>query len=72
MDVLGTNILMSDEANNEIEEYLNSNLSMIDTEHNLTYGLGTCKIIKFTLSTNTFDPGLDDIIKKERSAHKSA
>ena len=65
MDVLGTNILMSDEANQEIEDFLNSNLSMLDVNHNLTYGLGTGRILKFTICANTFDPELDKIIEKE-------
>ena len=53
-DVLGLNILMSDEANEEIEEFLNSPLSMISADHRLTAGLDSDRICKMTIFAATY------------------
>lgn len=57
-DVLGTNILFSDESNKEVADYFESPISMVDHMGKLIYGLSSSKNVKFVLFANTwFDLG---------------
>lgn len=53
-DVLGLNILMSDEANEEINKFINSKTSLVDANGNLIYGLGDGRMCKFALTACTY------------------
>lgn len=53
-DMLGTNVLMSDEANAEIKDFLEKPASLVDSSHHLTYGLGVGRICKLTLFASTY------------------
>lgn len=55
-DVLGLNILMSDEANKEIGEFLNSSLSMVDAAGKLVYGLSDSRLCKYNLYSTSYFP----------------
>lgn len=52
--MLGINLLMSDEANKEIDNFLNSPLSMIGAEKSLTYGLASGRQIKLNLYASSY------------------
>ena len=52
--MLGINLLMSDEANKEIDDFLNSPLSMIGAEKSLTYGLSSGRQIRLNLFCMTY------------------
>ena len=54
-DTLTLNILMSKEANQEIEDYINSKLSMLDASGGLIYGLdGSADNVKMAMTFLTF------------------
>ena len=55
-DTLGLNILMSDEATEDIKNYLESPISMVDANGNLVYGLNDGRIVKFTLFATSWHP----------------
>lgn len=55
MDTLTLNILMSEEANKEIDEYINSKLSMLNASGGLIYGLaGAAANVKMAMTFLTF------------------
>ena len=54
MDVLGLNIMMSDEANEEDQKYLDSPISMVDANGGLVYGLADCSILKFSMYASSY------------------
>ena len=56
LDALGLNILMSDEATEDIKKYLESPISMVDANGNLVYGLNDGRIVKFTLFATSWHP----------------
>lgn len=53
-DVLGLNILLTDEANNAVKDYLDSPISMVDANGSLVYGLGDGRLCKFSLCATSF------------------
>lgn len=53
-DVLGLNILMSDEANKEVEQYMESPISMVDANGHLVYGLADGRLCRFALMATTY------------------
>ena len=48
------NILMSDEANREIEEFLNSPKAMVDSSQKLVYGAGSGRLLKMNFFNMTY------------------
>lgn len=57
MDTVTLNILMSEEANKEIDEYLNSKISMMDADGSLIYGLsGNAANVQMAMTFLTFNP----------------
>lgn len=54
MDVLGIHIVFSDEANQEIKEFFEQPISMIDASHALEYGLGSGRLCRFTMMAATY------------------
>lgn len=52
--MLGINLLMSDEANKEVHDFLEGPLSMIGAEKNLTYGLDSGRQIRLNLFCMTY------------------
>lgn len=65
-DVLGLNILMSDEATKEIHDYLESPISMVDGNGQLVYGLNDGRIVKFALYATSWYSLDDALDKKEK------
>lgn len=55
-DVLGLNILMSEEANAEVKEYLQSGISMVDANGRLVYGLADGRMCKYSLYASSHYP----------------
>lgn len=53
-DVLGLNVLLSDDANTEIQNFMNSSMSMVASNGNLIYGLSAGKIVKFCLFATSY------------------
>ena len=53
-DVLGLNVMMSDEANEEDADYLNAPISMVDANGGLVYGLADNPIIKFSMYSTSY------------------
>lgn len=53
-DVLGLNILMSDEATEEMRNYMESPISMVDANGKLVYGLSSAKNPKFQFFATTY------------------
>ena len=54
-DVLNLIVLLSDEANNEINDYLKSPMSMIDATGKLIYGLSD-EITDYQFYATTYHP----------------
>ena len=56
-DTMTVCILMGDESNQEIEQYLNSNISMLNPSGKLIYGLdGSAANVKMAMTFLTFNP----------------
>ena len=55
-DTMGISILMSDEANQEIEDYNNSPMSMVSATGNLVYGLTGKDLVSLTAFATTYRP----------------
>lgn len=49
-------ILMSDEANKEIEDFMKSPISMVDASGKLVYGLDSASITKYQFYATTYHP----------------
>ena len=47
---------MSDEATEDVKNYLESPISMVDANGNLVYGLNDGRIVKFTLFATSWHP----------------
>lgn len=60
-DVLSALVLMSDEANEEIEDYLKSPVSMVDPQGSLIYGLASGRLVRYSMYSSTYH----DLTKKE-------
>lgn len=46
--------MMSDEANEEDQRYLDSPISMVDANGGLVYGLADCSILKFSMYASSY------------------
>ena len=55
-DTLSLIILMSDEANTEIEDFMKSPISMVDASGKLVYGLDSASITKYQFYATTYHP----------------
>ena len=54
LDVLGLNVLMSDEANTEVADFMKSPRSMVDANGHLIYGLADGRLCRFALMATTY------------------
>lgn len=52
--MLGVNVLMSDEANAEVQDFFTKKISLLSSDKNLTYGLNDGRMCKLTLFASTF------------------
>ena len=54
MDMLGINVLMSDEASNEVKDFFEKSISMVSSDRHLTYGLGDGRINALAIWCSTY------------------
>ena len=54
MDMLGINVLMSDEANKELKDFFEKPISMVSSNRRLTYGLGDGRINALAIWCSTY------------------
>lgn len=55
-DVLGLNILMSDDAKEEIGQYMETPISLVDANGKLIYGLNSGRIVRYQLFATSYHP----------------
>ena len=56
LDVLGLNIVMSDEATEELRDYMEKPLSLVDANGKLVYGLNSCRVTKYQMFLTSWHP----------------
>ena len=54
MDVLGINVLMSDEASAEVKDFFEKPISMVSANRGLTYGLADGRINALAIWCSTY------------------
>ena len=55
-DVLGLNIVMSDEATEEHRDYMEKPISLVDANGKLVYGLNSCRVTKYQMFLTSWHP----------------
>ena len=55
-DTLGLNILMSDEATEEVRNYMDKPISLVDANGKLVYGLDSCRVTKYQMFLTSWHP----------------
>ena len=53
-DMLGINVLMSDEASNEVKDFFEKSISMVSSDRHLTYGLADGRINALAIWCSTY------------------